>query len=233
MTFSLPRLTADQLSRLHLACDDKPGVIAHIGLRVRSDQVRFCATNGRLLASLVVPLQGITGEPADLVLDADQFTTALKLAAKAGQGSIQVRVEANEARITSGTLASVVRRIDGLFPNVDHVFSRTAGRRWIPTLASLNPSLVAIVAKISGVKRAILFSSPSDTALDLQRLWEANQGEDAIRIQDARQAISAPAYWADHELAFLLMPVIRCVDERQFDLAAHGLPQVQTATVAA
>ncbi len=39
--------------------------------------MRFAATNGRILASLVVPIEALTGDPGDVILDATQFVAAL------------------------------------------------------------------------------------------------------------------------------------------------------------
>jgi hypothetical protein len=48
-----------------------------------------------------------------------------------------------------------------------------------------------------------------------------------------RAATTAPAYWCDHELAVLIMPITRSPDERQLDLSQHALALPQVAAQAA
>lgn len=234
-TFSIPRITADRLARLSLACADESGPLGNIGIRVSSTAARFAATNGRLLASLVVPLDAITGDPGDLILDADQLSTALKATAKATGGRIQIEIGPTEARLTNGTASAIVRRVDGTFPRVEHCWTRTAGRRWLPTMSSLDPVLLGVAQRISGHKTPLLFASPVDPAARLERLWAvpgAAAGENIDLVQ-ARQAVVAPGYWADHELAILVMPITRTADQRQLDMSMHALALPEAAAAAA
>ncbi|MBN8523902.1 MAG: hypothetical protein J0M02_01060 [Planctomycetes bacterium] len=233
--FHIPRITADRLARLPLACADESGPLGHIGVRVTPTAVRFAATNGRILASLVVPIDVLTGDAGDVIFDAAQFATALKAAAKATGGRIQIEIGPKEARLTNGTASAIVRRVDGTFPRVEHVWSRTAGRQWVPTISSLDPVLLATAQKISGHKNPLLFSSPVDPAARLDRLWAvpgATAGE-SLDLAQARQAVIAPAYWADHELAILVMPVTRTAEQRQLDLQVHAVSLPESAAVAA
>ena len=233
-TFSIHRSSVDRLTRIGLACACDAGPIAHIGLRVTPTQVRFSATDGRILASLVVPIEDLVGTPGDVILERDQFTTALKAAGKAA-GRITVRIDATEARISNGSVAAVARRITGTFPEVQHVWTRPAGRRWVPALSSLDPRLISVAQKIVG-KGAVLFSAPTDPAIRLERLWSSPGRDDhaeAISLDALRAAVTAPAYWSDHELALLLMPISRSDAERQIDLSAHALPAPQVAGAAA
>lgn len=236
-TCTIPRLTAERLARLPLACADEPGVLGHIGVRVTPTALRCAATNGRILASLLVPLDAIDGEPLDLILDAEQFAAALKATAKGGTGRITLAIGAEEARLTNGAASAIVRRMAGSFPRLDHVFTRTVGRQWLPTVSSLDPVLLATAQRISGHKNPLLFSSPADPAARLDRLWSVQPAgpEDRLDLAQARQAVIAPAYWADHELAILIMPITRTPDARQLDLAAHApaLPLVAAASTAA
>jgi hypothetical protein len=233
--FTIPRITADRLSRLPLACADESGPLGHIGVRVTPTAVRFAATNGRILASLVVPLDALTGDPGDLILDAEQFIAALKSTAKATGGRIQIEIGPKEARLTNGTASAIVRRVDGTFPRVEHVWTRTAGRQWVPTISSLDPGLVAVAQKISGHKNPLLFSSPVDPAARLDRLWAVPGAAagDGLDLPHARQAVSLPGYWADHELALLIMPITRTAEQRPLDLQAHAVVLPETAAVAA
>jgi hypothetical protein len=48
-SFTIPRITADRLARLPLACADETGPLGHISVRVTPSAVRFAATNGRIL----------------------------------------------------------------------------------------------------------------------------------------------------------------------------------------
>lgn len=234
-TFTIPRLTADRLTRLPLACADETGPLGHIGIRITATTARFAATNGRILASLVVPLDSITCDPQDVILDAEALTTALKTTAKATGGRITVEIGAKEARLTNGTASAVVRRVDGTFPRVEHVWTRTAGRQWVPTISSLDPALVAIAQKISGHKNPLLFSSPVDPAARLDRLWAvpgAATGE-GLDLSQLRQAVSTPGYWSDHEMALLIMPLTRTAEQRPLDLQAHAVALPEAAAVAA
>lgn len=233
-TFSIPRITADRLSRLPLACADETGPLGHVSLRVTPETARFATTNGRLLASLLVPLDALTGEPCEVILDADQFTAALKVTAKATGGRIQIEIGSKEARLTNGTASAIVRRVDGTFPRIEHCWTRTAGRRWVPTISSLDGNLVAIAQKISGSKNPLLFSSPVEQGTRLERLWAVPgaQPDESISVSSLRAAVTAPAYWSDHELAILVMPITRSDSERQLNLDAHAVTTPQVATAA-
>lgn len=233
LTFSIPRTTADRLARLGLACADDNTAISHIGVRVGPTAVRFSATNGRILASLLVPVDDFVGSPTDLILDQVQLTAAVKAAAK-GAGRITFKIDEAEARVTCGTVASVVRRVSGTWPQVDHVWTRPAGRRWVPTMSSIDPQLAAIAQKITGAKSAVLFSSPVDPAVRLERLWAVPgaQPDESVSVSELRAVVTAPAYWSDYELAILLMPITRGESERQLNLDAHAMP-MQSAALAA
>lgn len=234
-SFTIPRLTADRLSRLPLACADETGPLGHVGVRVTPTAVRFACTNGRLLASFLVPLDAMTGDPGEVILDADQFTAALKATAKATGGRIQVEIGPKEARLTNGTASAIVRCVDGTFPRVEHCWTRTAGRQWVPAISSLDPHLVAITQKISGYKIPMLFTSPVEPGNRLERLWAAPGAHpyESISVSVLRSVITAPAYWADHELAILVMPITRGDSERQLNLDAHALPMPMPAAQAA
>ena len=234
-SFTIPRIAADRLSRLPLACADESGPLGHIGIRITPTAARSAATNGRILASLVVSLDGLDGDPLDIVLDAEALTAALKTTAKSTGGRISVEIGPKEARLTNGTVSAIVRRVDGTFPRVEHVWTRTAGRQWVPTISSLDPALVAVAQKISGHKNPLLFSSPVDPAARLDRLWAvpgATAGEGLDLVQ-ARQAVSTPGYWADHELALLIMPITRTAEQRPLDLQAHAVALPEAAAAAA
>ena len=234
ISFSIPRITADRIARLGLACADDNSPISHIGVRVGPTAVRLSGTNGRILASLLVPIEDLQGDPADLILDQGQLATAVKAAAK-GTGRITFKIDDAEARVTCGTVASVVRRVSGTFPSVEHVWSRPVGRRWVPTMSSIDPHLMAIAQKLVG-KTTVLFCSPVDPAIRLERLWSVigAQHDEVVSVTDLRSIVTAPSYFADHELAILLMPITRSDGERQFDLSDHVMPiPVQAATLAA
>jgi len=233
ISFSIPRITADRLARLGLACADDDTNIRHIGVRITPAAVRFSATNGRILASLLVPIDDFIGTPADFILDQVQLAAAVKAAAK-GSGRIGFKIDEAEARITSGTVASVVRRVAGTWPQVDHVWTRPAGRRWVPTMSSIDPLLAAIAQKIIGAKTAVLFSTPVDPGVRLERLWAVPgaQPDESINVSALRAVVAAPAYWCDHELALLLMPITRGDSERQLNLDAHAM-SMQSAALAA
>ena len=232
-TFSIPRITADRLSRLPLGCADEIGPLGHVSVRVTPTAARFATTNGRLLASLIVPLDGLEGDPCEVILDADQLTAALKVTAKSTGGRIQVDLGQKEARLTNGTASAIVRRVDGTFPRIEHCWTRTAGRRWTPTMSSLDGNLVAIAQKIAGHKNPLLFASPVEQGTRLERLWTVPgaQPDESISVSSLRAVVTAPAYWADHELAILIMPITRSDSERQLNLDAHArsLPLVAAA----
>lgn len=234
-TFTIPRLTADRLSRLPSACDDETGILGHVGIRVTPTAVRFDTTNGRILASLLVPLDMLNGEPLDFILDADQFTAALKATAKATGGHITVEVGPQEARFTNGMASAIVRRVAGTYPNVEHVWTSPSGRRWVPTIASLDGGLVAIAQKISGSKQPMLFASPVDPASRLERAWAVPgaQPDESISVAQLRAVVTAPAYWADYDLAIMIMPITRSDSDRQLDLSQHALGLPQLVAVAA
>ncbi len=170
----------------------------------------------------------------DLIIDREQFTTALKICSR-GVGRIGIQVEAQEVRFSNGVTTAVARRIHGPFPAFDHIWTRTAGKRWVPTMNSLSGDLTAVAQKISGNKQPLVFASPVDPDGRLERLWAipGAKPDETLSLAAARAAITAPAYWCDHELAFLLMPISRSDAERQLDLSTFVLPQAQVAAVAA
>ena len=236
LTFSLPRMVAERLTRIALACADDRTAISNIGIRATSTAVRFAATNGRILASVVVPVDHLGGEPADVVLDREQFVAAMKSAAKGSGQRIAVEIGPKEARLSNGTASAIVRRVDGIFPNVEHVWTRPDGRRWIATMSSLDTNLTGIAQKISGNKQPLFFVSPVDPTSRLERLWAMPGVDDhaeVIRLAALRPVVTAPAYWCDHELAILVMPITRMAEERQLDLAAHALPLLALVAQAA
>ena len=235
ISFSIPRITADRLSRLPLACADETGPLGHVSVRVTPTAVRFATTNGRILASLIVPLDVLTGDPLDTILDAEQFIAALKATAKATGGRIQIEIGPKEARLTNGTASAIVRCVDGTFPRVEHCWTRTAGRQWVPTISSLDPHLVAIAQKISGHKNPLLLSSPVDPSARMDRLWSVTGPslEDRLDLVQARQSVTMPGYWSDHELALLIMPVTRTAEQRPLDLEAHAVALPLPAAAAA
>jgi hypothetical protein len=234
ISFSIPRIIADRLARLSSACADDATNISHIGVRVTPTAVRWSATNGRILACLLVPIDDFIGTPTDLILDQAQLAAAVKAAAK-GSGRIGFKIDEAEARVTNGNVASVVRLVSGSWPQVDHVWTRTAGRRWVPTISSLDGNLVAVAQKIAGHKNPLLFASPVEQGTRLERLWAVPgaQHEESISVSALRAVVSAPAYWADHELALLLMPITRSDSERQLDLAAYAMERPETVSAAA
>jgi hypothetical protein len=70
----------------------------------------------------------------------------------------------------------------------------------------------------------------------LERAWAVPGGipDESIAAAYIRAAVTAPAYWADYELAFLIMPITRSDGERQLDLSQHALAQpLPQAAVAA
>lgn len=233
-TFSILRSAADRIARLALACDAGTGSTAHIGLRITPSAVRFAATNGRLLACLVVPVEDLVGEPGDLVIDSSQLTTALKGMAKVS-GRIVLEIGPKEVRLTQGTTSAIARRIDSTFPQFDHIWIRTAGRRWVPTVSSLDPGLTSLAHKIIGTRQPPLFVSPVDPATRLERVWAVpgTQAGEAISLDSLRAAVTAPAYWADHEMAVLIMPITRSPDERQLDLGGFVCPMPLPVATAA
>ncbi|MEK7414638.1 MAG: hypothetical protein AAB263_15090, partial [Planctomycetota bacterium] len=227
-------ITADRLIRLGLACADETGALGHIGVRITPHAARFCASDGKLLASLVVPLDDFAGTTGDIILDQIPLTAALKSAAKAPGGRITFKIDTTEARVTNGDVSSVVRCVTGTYPNVDHVWTKPDGQRWIPTVSSLDPHLVSIAQKITGHKQAVLFVSPIEPSNRLGRIWSATgpANDDTLNINSLRAAVRAPAYWADHEMAVLIMPITRN-DERQLDLSSHALSLPKLAALAA
>ena len=215
---------------------DAPGPLRHIALRVTTNAVRFSATDGKLLASIVHEISDFHGDPGDLaesILDSSQFTAACKLIGKHCHKPVTITIDKAEARITFGTVSSIVRRHDGVFPSIDHLWTRTARLRWVPCTSSLDPSLAATAQKIAGTTR-MLFMTPVHPASDLQRLWaSATENEISPALSDLRNLVRAPAYFSDSDTAILLMPISRADAEQQFDLARFSCPQTDSQVSAA
>jgi hypothetical protein len=233
--FSFPSTLLDRLSRLHLATDDGAGNTAtnHIHLQLTSRRLRFTATNGMLLVALVADLVEPIAVGTDVVLDTEQFTAAMKsmLKVTASVHPVQVLIEPHEVRFTRGQASALVRRIGRTFPAVDHVFSKPAGMRWVPCTSSLDPHLTGIAQRIAG-KTPLLFSSPVPVTNPAPQLWqplshELMQAE--VRLVDLQGLVRSPAYYADSELAAMLMPVTRGGTEKQLDLGPFILANITAA----
>jgi hypothetical protein len=97
-----------------------------------------------------VPLDQSGVDASDLILDADQFTAAMKSAAKGSASRITIEISPKEVRCTCGAASTIVRRVEGSFPHVEHVWTRPNGMRWVPTMSSLDPLLLGVAQKISG-----------------------------------------------------------------------------------
>ena len=238
-TFTIPGAVLPRLSRLVLATDtDALGPLRHIAMRVTSNAVRFSATSGKLLASIVLDISDLQGELGDLVesiLDCFQLTAACKAIGKHCHKPVTFTIEKAEVRITFGSVSSLIRRHDGVFPSIDHIWTRSAGLQWVPCTSSLDPNLAAVAQKIASSTRS-LFSTPVQPASNLQRLWAtATEDETAPALSDLRTLMRAPAYWTDNELALLLMPITRADAEQQLDLARFACPMTapQVTAVAA
>ena len=238
---TFPTSILDRLSRLHLATDrdSRNPPLAHIACRITADQVRFSATNGRILVALVVaqgdaPSGTPVTEPIEIVLDREQLVSATKALVKnAGRISqVVMTVERHEVRLTCGLSSALVRMPEFTFPATDHVWTKPAGMRWIPCVASLDPNLLVIAQRMSGTT-SLLFCSPVPDGSTAPRLWASTSAsfDETITLSDLQTTVRSPAYWCDHELAILIMPVTRAVDERQLDLSSFSMQP--TAAVAA
>lgn len=211
IAFSFSKSHLDRLSRLALAADDTKAspVLGHIALRITPEFIRFSATNGKLLISVLVSIGAAEVESTDLILDGDQFTAAMKALSRSTTSSVQVTIVDAEVRFTSGVTTAIVRRVPGAYAAIDHVWSRTKGAAWVPTLATLDPVLVGVAQKVMG-KGTILFSSPVTDATPVAPLWGDVKGEARTpALSDLAALVRAPAYWTDGTAAVLLMPVTR------------------------
>ena len=239
-TFTIPNDLLTRLSRLHHVTDasNPPSNLRHIHLRVTPEHVRFAATNGRMLAVLKADLDDLQGDAREAILDVHQFNDAIKAVQRGipqrSNQRVNITLTANEAKFSTGNAAALVRQVPGTYPNVDHVFTRTEGQRWVPCLSSLNPDLASVAQKLVG-KTTVLFSSPVAADATVSRLWTPGAPDDhkvPVSIAAMRSLVTAPAYWCDHELALLVMPVSRAASERQLDLMAF-VRQVPAASAAA
>ena len=237
ITFTIQGSALLKLARLALATEtDGPGPLRNIAMRVTATAVRFSATNGKLLASVIldiIDLQGDVGDLAESILDCAQFTAACKTVGKHCHKPVTISIDKAEARVTFGTVSSLVRRHEGVFPSIDHIWTRTSGLHWVPCTSSLDPALTSIAQKIAGNTR-MLFRSPVHPSTGLQRLWTAaSEDETTPALSDLRNLVRAPAYWADHELAILLMPITRGDAEDQLDLVRFACPLIDSQVAAA
>lgn len=239
-TFTIPNDLLTRLSRLHHVTDasNPASNLRHIHVRVAPDHVRFAATNGRILAVLRADLDDLQGDAREVIFDVQQFKDAMKAVDRAipqrSNQRITVTLTATEAKFSTGDAAALVRLVPGIYPNVDHVFTRTEGQRWVPCLSSLNPDLASVAQKLVG-KTTVLFSSPVAADATISHLWGSGAADDhavQLSLPAMRSLVTAPAYWCDHELALLVMPVSRAASERQLDLLAF-VRQVPVASAAA
>lgn len=225
-TVTFSRDLIPRLSRLHLVTDpsNPASPLAHIHLRVTPERIRFAATNGRLLAVMTTATDDHQGDMRDVILTVHQFNDALKAVDRVlpsrGHHRVTITINATEATFSAGNAAALVRLHPGAYPNSDHVFTRTVGQRWMPSLSSLSPLLTAVAQKVAG-KIPLLFSSPITPSSSVAHWWGAQSAGDhaaQVSLTDVRAFIQAPAYWCDDQLAFLLMPITRKDDERPLEL---------------
>ena len=225
-----------RLARLALAADaTQASSTRHIALRVTPSACRFSTTDGRLLASILHPITDLVGEPTDVLLDCAQFTTACRLLASYKVRQVAISVAAAEVRFSAGQVSAVVRRHEGVFPPFEHIFSKTEGLRWVPCVSSFHSGLIATAQQIAG-KTTLLFSTPVQPESALLRLWASPTPNEMMApslLTDVQRYIQAPAYWADHELALLVMPIRRSDEEPQLDLCRFACPAVSAQATAA
>lgn len=231
-SFTFPASALPRLGRLVLAADTTPGMLRHIALRVTPTVCRFSATDGKLLAAITHAVTNLQGDPVDVILDREQFTAACKLLGKTCTGSVSVSIDATEVKITAAHVSALIRRREGTFPEFNHIWERTTDQRWIPNASSLHPDLIARAQAIVG-KSTILFRSPVPAHSGAALVW-IPEGDVQVQRFDIAAWVSAPAYWADHDLAPLLMPITRSDADHQFDLSrfACRLPQPEVALAA-
>ena len=235
-TFSFPSTLLDRLSRLHLATDGSlTAALGHLHLVVTPERFRFAATNGRLLAVVVGDITTPSIAFVDVLLDRDQFVNAIrsltKGLAKGSPTGIQVAIDTSEVRLTTGLTSALVRRVQMVYPVIDHAFTKPAGMRWVPCVSTLDIELAATARKIAGTPK-LLFSTPVPTSSPVPMLWASDPTATA-RTADLQPVVRGPAYWADHELAILLMPITRGDAEPQLDLTGFVMPAAQPTAVAA
>ena len=228
LSFTLPRLSLPRLSRVHLACADELGPIGHISLRLTQSVARFVATDGMILANLVVPVEGCTtGSTVDLILDHVQFAIAITAMVRTKSGAISVGIEGKELRMTCGNSSAIVRIVDGTYPNINWLLDRhAAAPAWVPSICSLDPRKTTIAQKIVG-KTPALFFSPTHVP-QLGRIWDFpkidNLGhEPDIAASSLRDLTTTPAFWADHELCIMIMPITRSSTIPNPVLSAHAI----------
>ena len=236
LTFTIPAPALARLSRLALATEaTQTSSTRHIALRITPTACRFSATDGRLLASILHEVTDLVGEPIDVLLDCAQFTTACRLLASYKVRQVAVSVDATEVRFSAGLVSAIVRRHEGVFPPFEHIFSKTDGQRWVPCVSSFHPGLIATAQQIAG-KTTLLFSTPVHPESALLRLWASPKPDEMLAsslLTDVQRYIQAPAYWADHELALLVMPIRRSDGEPQLDLGRFSCQSVSAQATAA
>ena len=233
-TFSFHPNLLDRLARLALATDTivQASSLRHISLRITPTQIRWSATNGRILVALVAAIEDLDGESGELIFDGEQLTAAAKALLKSpARGAVQVTIHGHEARLSLGDTSMLVRLHPGTFPGVDHVWTRPAEKSWVPCVSTLDHHLVSIAQKIVG-KSTVLWRSPTAPGAMLHRLWQPN-GDGAVALTDLHALVNAPAYWADHELAVLVMPITRPGEAASLDLTPFAVVTHQPALVAA
>ena len=228
ISFTLPRRSLPRLSRVHLACADEMGPIGHISLRLTQSVARVVTTDGMILASLVVPVEGCTtGSTVDLILDRVQFVVAITIMVRTKCGAISVGIEGKELRLTCGTSSAIVRIVDGTYPDINGLLDRhAAAPAWVPSVCSLDPKRMAIAQKIIG-KIIALFNSPTH-APPLGLVWDFpcvdNLGhEPDIAVSSLRDITRVPAFWADHEMCIMIMPITRSSTIPHPALSVHAI----------
>lgn len=226
---SLTQHLITRLSRLALATDSKAaGTLAHIGLVICNGTARFAATTGKILVCCVVDAPDTPD--CQVVLDATQFTTAMKAAAKLKARNASLTIGSKEARLECGNTASLIRLHDSHYPQFDFVFEKTVGQVAIPAVSSLDPNLMTIAQKILGTPSLPLvsFVHPGSS---LPATWKTDSG-DPVLTGDLKQATMSSAFWTDGTWAVLIMPITRPLPE-SIDLSRFALRAAQSMASAA
>lgn len=241
--FTFASLHLARLARIHLAAETEHPALAtaHVHLQITPDRLRFAATNGKLLAAIIVDTIDKANAGTDVLLDCSQFTAAIKALAKS-TGAIRtpqvihVEVGVGEVRFSHGQNSTIVRRIGLRFPAMDHIFTKPTGMRWVPCVATLDQDFASLAKRISGNPKPLLFLTPVPLASPAPQLWQQPTAKGSlplVPVTDLEPLTRSAAFWADGDLFLLLMPIFRDAAEPQLNLTRFLLPVAQLETVAA
>jgi len=201
------------------------GILQHILLSLTPSRVSMTATSGRMLVQLQAPTE-LDGDPVNLLLNA-RFLAHAAATLLDADGASQVRLsiesERSECRLTRGPATAVVPLVDAAsaYPDPWRWLSTRFQSPLVPSIASLDPALVALATKVIGRRSTAPLWWQACVEQPIATTWTGNPAQEPrISASALAKQAASPAVFADESLLCLIMPIVRTLAGAP-DLQAH------------